>query len=327
MDAPPGDHQRHGLKAGRPVCPICLRSVEAVFSAKVNLAQDIDHDLVECISCGVLRCDPLPAVKELEWFYASSYYNFDRWRQERGGAAFAGQLKRWRKKGMFLDVGCAAGFFIHGIREHSAWEVYGIDFGESAVRYAREELDLEVRLGELTDAGYEGGYFDYIHINNVLEHVLDPVAMLRECRRIIKPDGRLCLSVPNGFNDSRELIDYYNEESRSAYSHKGHIYFFPANTLVGMFEQTGFRMLQRKSHGFKRGMQNLGRLPRKRNWKEAYHAPAESGQSARAKEVAIGGGKKRPGWYYRYRFFESNIKMLPGLHNSALDFMFLLRPK
>ncbi len=310
-----------------PACPVCDSSAKAVFLAKVNLVQGIDHDLVECTSCGVFRCDALPTVKQLERFYAAPYYNFDRWREEGKGAAFAGRLKRWRKKGKFLDVGCAAGFFIRGIREHSAWEVYGIDFGESAVRYAREELGLEVRLGELAGAGYADGYFDYIHINNVLEHVLDPVAMLRECRRIIKPYGRLYLSVPNGFNDSRELIDYYNEEGRSAHTNKGHIFFFPARALTGMFERTGFHVLRQKSYGFKRGMRNLGKLPRKRNWKEAYCAPAESGQAACADQPVIGGGKKRPGWYYRYRFFESTIKMLPGLHNSALDFMFLLRPK
>jgi SAM-dependent methyltransferase len=308
-------------------CPVCDSGAEAAFLAKVDLAYGVDHDLVGCPACGVIRFDPLPSAEQLERFYAAPYYDFDRSREEGKGMAFAGRLTRWRRTGRFLDVGCATGFFINGIREHSEWEVHGVDFGGSAVRYAREQLGLEVRHGELTRAGYADGFFDYIHVNNVLEHVVDPVAMLRECRRIVRPDGRVYLSVPNGANDSRELIDYYKEERRPAHSHKGHLFFFPGDTLVAMFERSGFDAIQKKSYGHKRGLRNLGKLPRKKNWKDAYRPPTVPGPRPDAGEIVIAGGKKRPSWYYRYRFFESGLRMLPGLHGTALDFMFLLQPR
>ena len=134
-------------------------------------------------------------------------------------SGLSGGSQRWREErkpildavdsdGDFLDVGCATGFFLNGIKMHSAWEVYGTDFGEDAVRVAREGLGLDVRLGELSDIGFDDAFFDYIHVNNVLEHVRDPVVLLRECRRIIKPDGKLFLSVPNGRNDSLDLIAF-----------------------------------------------------------------------------------------------------------------------
>jgi len=310
-----------------PGCPVCGAGKAPAILARVNLVSGVDHDLVECAGCGVIRFDPLPSIEQLERFYAAPYYNFDRWRQEGKGLAFAARLSRWRETGRFLDVGCATGFFINGIRKHSGWEVHGVDFGEAAIRYARNELGLDVKQGELADAAYADGFFDYVHVNNVLEHVLDPVAMLRECRRIVKPGGRLFLSVPNGFNDSRELIDYYNEEGRSGHSHKGHIFYFPGRTLMEMFEQTGFGVLQKKSYGHKRGLRNLGRLPRKKNWKDAYRPPATPPPGSGGGDVVIDAGRKRPSWYYRYRFFESGIRMLPGLHDSALDFAFLLQPR
>src|SRR4030095_4805450 len=102
---------------------------------------------------------------------------FDRSREEEAkGRWFAARLRRWKSMGTFLDVGCATGFFLHGIKTHSAWEVYGTEFGESAVQFARERLGLNVTQGNLVDAHFPEAFFDYVHVNNVLEHVLDPMA-------------------------------------------------------------------------------------------------------------------------------------------------------
>ena len=73
-----------------------------------------------------------------------------------------------------------------------------MEFSPEAVAYARGELGLDVLAGDLQDAGYPDEFFDYVHVNNVLEHVLDPVGLLTECRRILKPGGRFHLAVPTG---------------------------------------------------------------------------------------------------------------------------------
>ena len=58
----------------------------------------------------------------------------------------------WREKrsGKFLDVGCGLGFFIDGIKQHSNWEVYGVEFSLRMPPTLRAiELGLNVRQGEL----------------------------------------------------------------------------------------------------------------------------------------------------------------------------------
>jgi 2-polyprenyl-3-methyl-5-hydroxy-6-metoxy-1,4-benzoquinol methylase len=307
-------------------CPICAGGNSPALLARVNLIRGPDHDLVQCPDCGVIHFEPLPTADELEQFYAASYFNFDRSREQGNGMAFASRLRRMRAAGRLLDVGCATGFFIDGIRKRSSWQVYGVDFGESAVRFARDELGLEVAHGELVDVRYPEAFFDVIRINNVLEHVRDPLGMLRECRRIIRPNGRLLLSVPNGFNDSRELIAFHREEGRPARSHKGHIFFFPAPTLLRMFDNSGFVPAQKKTHGFKRGLRNLGVLPRKKHWKRAYELPAEDGREAASREVAVADTRSRPAVYYRFALARDQLTMIPGLHRSGLDFMLLLEP-
>lgn len=308
-------------------CPICNDAAEKKFLCKVNIIYGTVFDLVECASCGLIYLDPMPTPEQLNVFYSASYYNFDKEREEGKGLAFAKHLQRWKKQGRFLDVGCATGFFINGIRQNSNWEVYGTDFGESAVRFAKEQLHLDVRHGDLAEAGFEDGFFDFVHVNNVLEHVLNPVSLLRECRRIIKPGGIFFLSVPNGYNDSLDLIDFCNTEGRPARSKNGHIFFFPARTLLKLIDDAGFVIKKKKTYSMKRGLRSIGYLPRKRDWKRDYF-PRESPEVQVSSEVIVPDRPPRHSkFYHRYRFIQGNLQMVPGLHKSGLDFLFLMTPK
>ena len=280
--------------------------------------------MLECPECGLVRFDPPPSDVELGQFYSASYFDFPRHREEGHGRAFAKKLAPIAPRGRLLDVGCATGFFINGVREASGWEVFGVEFGASAARYAREKLGLEVRHGSLEEAGYPEGYFDYIRINNVLEHVRDPRSLLLECRRIIAPGGRLALSVPNGPNDCREIIDFFRDEGVAPRSKNGHINFFAVKTLQILFGQAGFRVASAHTGSLKRGLRNFGLLPRKRDWKKDYYPmriPEGPDRELRIPEV-----RKYPEAYYRWRQIQGDLLRVPGLHGWGLDFLFLLRP-
>jgi len=100
-------------------CPICKSENEKIFLSKVNLVFGTEYDLLECINCGVIYFNSLPTITDLNKFYSASYYNFNRWNDEGKGAVFAKKLTKLKKKGKFLDVGCATGFFINGIKQNS----------------------------------------------------------------------------------------------------------------------------------------------------------------------------------------------------------------
>ena len=308
-------------------CPICSDENEKFFRCKVNLIFNTMYDLVECGNCGVIYFYPMPTVNELAIFYNASYYDMDRHREEGKGMAFAKRLTRWKKTGKFLDVGCATGFFINGIKNNSDWEVYGIDFGESAVRFANEKLGLNVRHGDLAEAKFPDAYFDYVHVNNVLEHVLNPISLLKECRRIVKPDGIFFLSVPNGFNDSLDLIDFYTIDKTPARSKNGHIFFFRDRTLIRLFDRIGFTIEKQRTYSLKRGMRSIGYLPRKSDWKTDLY-PRTSPEVLTSSEVRIQESrKKHSDFYYQFRFKQGELYNIPGLHKFGLDFLFILRPK
>ncbi|OGF48118.1 MAG: hypothetical protein A2231_09130 [Candidatus Firestonebacteria bacterium RIFOXYA2_FULL_40_8] len=300
-------------------CFVCGNNDDKRSICKSCLTKELTHDILTCESCGTSFLYPLPSVAELNEFYGNTYYDFDKNKDEHGGGIFAKKLKRISKTGNFLDIGCSTGHFLKGIKDKSDWQVFGTEFSGNAVKYAKEKLELDVRQGDLKESGFTENYFDYIHMNNVLEHVTDPVLFLKEIFRVLKPKGTFELLVPNGEADVALLKRYFEEEKTPAKSKDGHIFFFSKKALLNMLEQTGFKIIKTKTCSVSRGLRVAGYLPLKKNWKEAYRLTEESGKEK--KDFSPREPKKHSGAYYSYRYFMNNSKNLPGLHSFGLDFL------
>lgn len=308
------------------MCPICNDEIEPEVLCKAVLADETRYELVECRGCAARYLSPSPSSEQLQKLYNPQYYGTDWYKQQGWGMAFAKVVLRGKKPGRFLDVGCGLGYFIDGVRKRSGWEVYGVEFAAPAVNFAREELGLNAYQGELTDAQFPDDFFDYIQIRNVLEHVTSPMDLLRECRRILKPDGVLHLFVPNGRVDSSDLINFYRSEGQPPFSKSGHLFFFPQETLRWMFEEAGLKIERARTYGVRRGLATLGYWPRFKDWKKDYRARPHDGSAGDA-EIVLPPGKKRPEVYYTYRLRRMNLRMLPGMRDFGLDYELLLKVK
>lgn len=95
-----------------------------------------------------------------------------------------------------LDIGCGVGAFVRRLREFSP-QVYGFDIDRESVTTAAAEglPNLALAVGEFLP--YPDGSFDVIFLHEVLEHVDDDVATLKEARRVLAPGGRVVIFVPN----------------------------------------------------------------------------------------------------------------------------------
>ena len=94
-----------------------------------------------------------------------------------------------------LEVGCGSGEQLARLRD-LGWDVEGIDFDAEAVASARSR-GLPVRHGLIGEQDYPEGHFDVVVMVHVIEHVPDPIELLRQCRELLKPGGRLVAITPN----------------------------------------------------------------------------------------------------------------------------------
>jgi SAM-dependent methyltransferase len=98
--------------------------------------------------------------------------------------------------GLVLDVGCATGNFLAGMRE-LGWETIGVEPSPHAASYAREVQGLDVHQGTLADAALPAEHVDVVTMWHVLEHVYDPKASLAEAARVLRPGGWIVITVPH----------------------------------------------------------------------------------------------------------------------------------
>lgn len=97
--------------------------------------------------------------------------------------------------GSLLEVGCGSGAFLARM-QRLGWTVCGIDPDPGAVA-SGQKLGLDARCGTLQQFKFQSDLFDVIAMSHVIEHVDDPVALLEECLRVLRPGGRLVLTTPN----------------------------------------------------------------------------------------------------------------------------------
>ena len=100
------------------------------------------------------------------------------------------------KMGTLLDVGCGSGGFLARMRG-LGWRVQGVEPDPRAAQLARRQFGLDVHAGTLERLEIAPETFDAVTLNHVIEHTADPLALLRECTRILKPGGTLVIVTPN----------------------------------------------------------------------------------------------------------------------------------
>src|SRR2546429_1955490 len=116
-----------------------------------------------------------------------------RWRTAENSAA---HLLPHLAPGMhLLDVGCGPGTITIDLAARvSPGETVGIDTDAGVVAKAAEAAraagsDARIEVGDVFDLDAPDGAFDVVHAHQVLQHLGDPVAALREMRRVCRPGG------------------------------------------------------------------------------------------------------------------------------------------
>ncbi len=235
-------------------CPAC-GSVQARHAFAVD-----GHRFTRCRSCRSLYlCEPPPHEETRDRFGGARYfvnpeygppgrgdfrgyrdYLADRDHIERKFGEVLDHIQlHLPERGRLLDVGCGPGFLLSTARDRG-WQVRGVELNEWAVRFARDELDLDVHVGALEDAGLGGGELDAVTMMDLIEHVPEPGAIVQEAARVLRPGGVLALLTPDaGAPVSRVLGRRWPEAQRVP----DHVVLFSLSGLLALLDRHGFDAL------------------------------------------------------------------------------------
>lgn len=145
-------------------------------------------------------------------------------------ASFIGSNKR------VLDVGCDTGNFGQALMRRNN-EVVGVEVVESTAEKARAKLP-HVVVADLNHhdlvSTFGAGSFDVVCFGDVLEHLLDPVSVLRQATQLLSPQGFVVISVPNvAHGDIRlALLDGRWTYTETGLLDSTHVHFFTHQTLI-----------------------------------------------------------------------------------------------
>jgi 2-polyprenyl-3-methyl-5-hydroxy-6-metoxy-1,4-benzoquinol methylase len=190
-------------------CPICGGATRQKLSGLYDDRYGYSglFRMFQCRACGHLHTggqfEPRHLTRLYTQFYPRSEFSLDDfraheeltgwrawWNGERS-AAF-----RWIPRDVrVLDVGCGFGQTL-AYHQARGCEAYGCEVDENIQRVA-ERYGLKARVGAFNAQDYESGFFDYVTLDQVVEHSTAPLTLLKGIATILKPGGRAVLSTPN----------------------------------------------------------------------------------------------------------------------------------
>lgn len=102
-----------------------------------------------------------------------------------------------------LDIGCGGGFLTEGlVKRRAQTSAVGLDLSHAAITAARAHatatrLPIDYLAGDGSEVPFPGDSFDVVVCSEVLEHVDDPAAVVRDVGRVLAPGGLFLFSSPN----------------------------------------------------------------------------------------------------------------------------------
>lgn len=228
----------------RFTCPLCGGTLyEPVIELRDRITRSTTEPfrLVRCQDCNLMRLYPAPDDETLARSYTADYAPHVR-------PGLSGRVKGALERrsvrllrdyvgppNRVLDVGCATGDLLLAIRSRGNPHIRGVELGDDAASIARSR-GLDVVTGDLESAGYADRSFDTVLASHTIEHVPDPVAFLREVRRVLTPGGHVLLWLPNADSVEASVLRRY----WIGYDAPRHLTTFSAGTLGRALRATGF---------------------------------------------------------------------------------------
>ena len=203
------------------------------------------EQIVKCNNCSLVYINPRPFASKIIQGYSQEKESMYIKDAKTRSASFKRTLKvvkRYRKEGRLLDVGCAAGLFLK-VAKDGGFDVYGIEPNKWLARWGKKNLSVEIIPKPFEETDFTSDSFDIVCFWDTLEHLTNPFLALEKTHKILKSEGILVINFPD--------IDTFFAKVLGKnwwFITSGHLYYFSTKTLSQMLKKTGFEVLESHSH-------------------------------------------------------------------------------
>jgi SAM-dependent methyltransferase len=222
-----------------------------------SVARSKGYDVIHCEMCGFRHVVPLPDAHAVEQEYRQTYYT----QEKPTFLAHAGEDQQWAElaqtdrlecferilgptRRRLLDIGSGPGYFLKTAMSRG-WQVRGVEPSRQAAANARD-LGVDVVEGFFgPESAPSIGRFDAVNLNNVLEHLADPIGVLLAARDILEPGGVICVNVPNDFSPLQIAAVAACGTSEWWVAPPHHLNYFDFATLSNLLERAGFEVREK----------------------------------------------------------------------------------
>jgi methionine biosynthesis protein MetW len=145
-----------------------------------------------------------------------------------------------------LEIGCADGRLANILNIKKKCKVYCVEKDRAMACIARSKCEKMLNVDiESSMLPFDNGFFDCIIMGNVLEHMVEPVKVLKEMKRYLNEEGVLIYSVPNIVNWHSRLTIFSGkfEYADSGVFDKTHLHFYDFNAAKRLATDSGYSII------------------------------------------------------------------------------------
>tara|TARA_B110001450_G_scaffold245938_1_gene259510 strand:+ start:3314 stop:4198 length:885 start_codon:yes stop_codon:yes gene_type:complete len=220
---------------------------------------DSKEGLIKNEEHGYYSIHPLPSEEEVtkfyeEEFYSSEYKKFNDSSLEvqlddaeffQGGwQDIAIRLEKNFYKSIneldIFDIGCGWGLALSHFKSLGA-NCYGIDPAPEAINYIKSQ-GMTAEVAGFSNLNIFDKKFDFVMLNNVLEHLREPEKTLNDIFALLKKDGIVMIDVPNEFNDFQMAGRDVHNLNDWWVAPPGHLNYFSGSSLSSLLSSIGFQV-------------------------------------------------------------------------------------
>ena len=217
-----------------------------------------NYDIINCQNCGFIHCLPIPQISELRDLYSQHYYSTEKpdyikkmqsdldWLNmvyDDKYEMFENIIDNYEKT--ILDIGSGPGYFLKKGRDRG-WDTLGLEPSVQAYNFSKNELGLNVLNIFLNNETKDSiDKFSVIHLNEVLEHIPDPVNLTKIVYEKLNKGGIVSITVPNDFNPIQKILHTSLNYKSWWVAPPHHINYFNINSLSRLIKNAGFKILDK----------------------------------------------------------------------------------